>query len=117
MYVFFILFKWWLFSKRILFYLRREKNKRKKKREWKRDAPVGEKEKKVWSCQLAPQFSTFYKKAIQQYCYLKTKNWYEWVFKIYVLNPLKYVTQTPLTKYPYQICFFFLNPQFSIFKH
>ena len=113
MYVFFILFKWWLFSKRILFYLRREKNKRKKKREWKGDAPVGEKEKKVWSCPWAPQFSTFYKKAIQQCCYLKTKYWYGLAFKIYVLNTLKHVTQTPIINYRYQICFFFLTHNFQ----
>ena len=74
---------------------------------WKRDAPVGEKEKKVWSCQWVPQFSTFLQKGHSTVLLLE----------IYVLNPLKYVTQTPLTKYPYQICFFFLNPQFSVFKH
>ena len=113
---FFILFKWWLFSKRILFYLRREKKK--ERRENDKEMHLWEKKKKkVWSCPWAPQFSTFYKKVIQECCYLKTKYWYGWVFKIYVLNTLKHVTQTSIINYRYQICFFFFNSQFSVFKH
>ena len=47
--------------KRILFFLRREKNKEEKKKEGQR---VGswEKKKRVWSCQWTPQFSTYLQK-------------------------------------------------------
>ena len=71
--------------KRILFYLKRKKNKEKKKKKEGQWWARGRKKKEFVLVNGPHDFQLIYRKTILQH-YLKNKNWYEWVFKIHVLN-------------------------------
>lgn len=77
-----------MYSKRILFYLRRGKKKEKKKREGQKGGPMGEKKKKKFGLvNGSNDFQLIYKTTIQQH-YLKSKNRSGWVSKIHALNTI-----------------------------